>query len=113
MQNKGAWLESLLNETEKSKKKKVELDPYEVEFMYRPPETEKETDPEKQKEEVKEIIGAPLGLDPMKCFKCGKYGHAAVSRSCPLYTINVKNEEFLKRTEDPMHDVSVKYLVSS
>lgn len=113
MQNKGAWLESLLKETETKKKSKnknaVELDPYEVEFMYRPPEVD--NDPDKPKEEVKDFCGAPLGLDPMKCFKCGKYGHPAASRACPMFTPNTKNEEFLRRTEDPMHEASVKYLV--
>jgi hypothetical protein len=43
MQTKGEWLEKLLNGSNpQEKKKKRTIDPWEVEFMYRPTEVAKE-----------------------------------------------------------------------
>jgi len=122
---KGAWLENLLQQTDdkknKRKKQEIEIDPYEVEFMYRPPgpEITEETASNEYvlvnvqgestivKQEDAPKYGAPMGLRPISCWKCGKYGHVAADRECPKFNVveNAKHESFLKRIEDPMHDV--------
>eukprot|EP01130_Rhizamoeba_saxonica_P003006 TRINITY_DN1309_c0_g1_i1.p1 TRINITY_DN1309_c0_g1~~TRINITY_DN1309_c0_g1_i1.p1 ORF type:complete len:190 (+),score=45.46 TRINITY_DN1309_c0_g1_i1:212-781(+) len=102
--------------------KKVER----VDFLYMPPpepESDDEVRPEDEipdtpenaktreflKNAPKKGLWLPMeGINVMKCWRCGNYGHVTGDRKCPKFLSGIlENEEFYMRHEDPMVNVMV------